>query len=121
MAYNSSSVCCLTPYYIKIVFFSFILSPEALQKPSKILIISFHSPIDALDMIRMSSTNKRWIILKSLETLVPLSNPSSLLLFKAKLKPYIIIIKNKGDNGQPRHNPLSLLKKSVGSPLTKVA
>jgi hypothetical protein len=47
--------------------------------------------------------------------------PSKMLFFIKRLSPSIAKINNKGDRGHPCQSPLPLLKKSVASPLRKIA
>jgi hypothetical protein len=98
-----------------------ITNPDASQKIFKILFISNHSDKEAFVIIRISSTKRRWRTLINLETFIPVILPLAWLSFNARLSPSIMRMKSKGDKGHPCHSPLPLLKKSIGSPLIKIA
>jgi hypothetical protein len=71
--------------------------------------------------MRTSFMKNKCKILVNRETFIPEIIPSALDFFNNKLSPSITRMKRRGDNGQPWQTPISLMKKSIGSPFNKTA
>jgi len=97
----------------------FICRPEALQKTSRMFLISRHSCIESLVIIKTSSMKRRWRIFINLETFTCFRFPWDWPSFRRMVTPSMTKINSRGESGKPCRKPLPLWKKWEASPLTR--